>query len=126
VIGNFTYVLDPSADLTEPTSEQVIALARFTLRGIGDILRDEYGDEIQGFSATIDETDTDLVENLYTLLFDATILFRPCAPPSDEVNTIFEGADYNAILSGFEPEGADNVFQYLTGDATYQGFTILS
>jgi hypothetical protein len=85
------------------------------------MLRDKYGKGIRGFSVLIDETNTALDGNAYPLGFDATILVAPCAPPPEEVNAILEDADYPSLLENFEPTGDDNVFQHLTGEATYTG-----
>ncbi|CAB9520036.1 Polymorphic outer membrane protein [Seminavis robusta] len=121
VIGTVLLELDPNAELTEPTEDQVVEVAQHILQDFGVLLRDLYGSGIRGFSATIDETNTALDGNAYPLGFDANILFAPCAPPPDVVNAIFEEADYPAILENFEPTGEDNVFQHLTGEATYSG-----
>lgn len=121
VLGTIMFALDESQTLTNPTEQQVVELAQHVLQDFGVILRDTYGAGIRGFSATIDETDTDLDGSAYPLNFDATILFSPCAPSPDEVSGVFADADYTAILETFEPTGEDNVFQFLTGDATYTG-----
>lgn len=126
VSGTILLELDPEEDLQEPTDDQVVEVAQHILQDFGVILRDAYGNSIRGFTATIDETDTALDGNAYPLAFDADILFSPCAPPTEEVNAIFADADYPAILANFEPAGDDNVFQHLTGEATYTGEAIIA
>jgi len=126
VTGTLELELDEDQDLTEPTADKIVEVAQFILQGLGAVLRDAYGDAIRAFSATVNDSQTALDGNSYPLEIEATIVFTPCAPPADELNEIFVNADYEEILSSFEPSGEDNVFQFLTGDVAYTGETTIT
>ena len=121
VSGTILLALDPEQDLSEPIEGQIVEVAQHVLQAFGVVLRDAYDAAVRGFSATIDETSTELDGNAYPLGFEANILFSPCSPPPEDINAVFESANYTAILENFVPTGEDNVFQYLTGEATYNG-----
>lgn len=129
VSGTFVYELDPTVDYTgmEPTSAQIIGLAKYTLQHFGVLLRNTYGKAVRLFTATIDETKTALDGKTFPLDFTANILFSPCAPPAASITALFANANYTSILDGFQPtvNPQNNIFENLTGAASFHGKTVI-
>lgn len=66
--------------------------------------------------------DTFWMSHSYSLGFSVLAKFAPCAPPPEELNSVFVDADYPTILNLFVVSNStDSIFHHLTGDATYEG-----